>query len=57
MQTGLSQRDLADRVGVTHFAVSNWEAGRRTPRVSEILKLSATLHVSLDWLLLGLDES
>lgn len=29
---GLSQREVADAVGVTGTAVSLWESGKRTPR-------------------------
>ncbi|MFF6939986.1 helix-turn-helix domain-containing protein [Streptomyces lavendulae] len=29
---GLSQQELANAIGVTHQAVSHWEAGIRTPR-------------------------
>ncbi|WP_405597600.1 helix-turn-helix domain-containing protein [Streptomyces sp. NBC_01410] len=29
---GLTQQELADAIGVTRAAISQWEAGTRTPR-------------------------
>ena len=34
---GLSQRDLADRVGVSKNTVSNWETGKSSPRGKEAI--------------------
>lgn len=31
---GLTQQELADAIGVTRAAISQWEAGTRTPRGS-----------------------
>ena len=33
---GLSQRELAERIGTTQSAVSRWEAGRDEPRLSTL---------------------
>jgi transcriptional regulator with XRE-family HTH domain len=49
----MTQQALARHVGVTNFAVSNWEGGRRTPRVGELVEIARALDASLDWLLLG----
>lgn len=31
-QAGLTQQEMADAIGVTRAAISQWEAGTRTPR-------------------------
>lgn len=38
-EAGLSQRELADRIGVSVNSVSNWETGRTSPRRSSVRKL------------------
>lgn len=37
---GLSQEDLADRVGVSRQAVSKWESEQSTPDLEKIIILS-----------------
>ena len=37
---GLTQRELADRLGVTEKAVSSWEVGSSSPRLNKITKMS-----------------
>lgn len=46
-----SQPELAETVGVTKNAVSNWEAGRTRPDLDTIKKLCAAFHTSADTLL------
>jgi transcriptional regulator with XRE-family HTH domain len=53
---GLRQRDLAAACLVTPNAVTNWEAGTRRPKVSELARLLPMLGVDLDWLYLGDDR-
>ena len=52
-QRGLTQRALADAVGVTDKAVSKWESGRGLPDISLVKPLSAALGVSVAELLTG----
>jgi transcriptional regulator with XRE-family HTH domain len=49
---GLTQRKLAERLGVTVQTVSNWETGHREPRMnpSQTLKLCQSLNCSLEQL-------
>lgn len=55
---GLTQKELADRLGVTNKAVSKWETGGGMPDVSVLQELARILEVSVDELLKGikLDE-
>lgn len=50
---GLTQKELAERLGVTNKAVSKWETGGGMPDVSMLKKLSEILEVSVDELLAG----
>jgi transcriptional regulator with XRE-family HTH domain len=47
---GLTQKQVADAVGVTDQSVSNWEAGRFEPRltISQMQALCRVLQCSLD---------
>ena len=49
----LTQRELADRLGVTNKAVSKWELGRSMPDVSLFEPLCQELEISIPELLAG----
>lgn len=55
-RSGLSQSELAVKVGVTNKAVSKWEVGRAKPGTETIRKLAALFHVSVDELLKRREE-
>ncbi len=50
-RAGLSQVDLADKLGVSRQAVSKWETGESNPDVTKIPLLAKEFGVSADWLL------
>ena len=50
-QHGLSQEELAQKLGVSRQAVSRWELGSATPDAGNLLQLSRLLEVSADFLL------
>lgn len=52
-QRGLTQRALAERIGVTDKAVSKWESGRGLPDISLVEPLASALGVSVAELLTG----
>lgn len=52
-ERGLTQKELAERVGVTDKAVSKWETGRGLPDVTLLEPLARALGVSLAELLAG----
>lgn len=52
-EKGLTQRELADKVGVTDKAVSKWECGRGFPDIGILEILSKELDVSITELLNG----
>lgn len=49
-KTGLSQEQLADKLGITRQAISKWEAGSAVPELSKLLALSEVFGVSIDYL-------
>lgn len=50
-RAGLSQSELAAKVGVTNRAVSKWETGVSKPSMETLRKLAALFHVSIDELM------
>lgn len=50
-QSGLTQKQLADRIGVTKSVVSFYELQERSPSPEVLIKLSGIFHVSTDHLL------
>lgn len=50
---GLSQQELANRLGVSASAVGMYEQGRREPPCALICELAALFGVSTDFLLTG----
>jgi len=52
-QAGLTQQQMAERLGVNHSNVSQWESDKHTPQFSAVVKFCEETGVSLDWLVLG----
>lgn len=55
LQEGLTQQQLADRLGVTKSVVSYYELQERYPSPEVLTKLASVFHVTADYLL-GLDK-
>lgn len=53
---GLSQKDLARKIGVKTATIEKWEDDISEPRANRIQMLSGVLGVSLSWLLTGRGE-
>lgn len=47
-KNGLSQEQLAEKIGVSRQAVSKWEGGLSTPELEKIKALSECFQVSID---------
>ena len=47
----LTQKQLADRVGLATSAISSYEAGSRYPTYEILIKFSRIFHVTNDYLL------
>jgi transcriptional regulator with XRE-family HTH domain len=50
-EAGLSQAELADKIGADPGRVSRYEAGRITPSAEALVRLAETLNISIDHLL------
>ena len=50
-EKNMTQQELADKLGITDRAVSNWENGRRLPDLSMITILAKELNVEVSELL------
>jgi len=48
---GMTQKLLADKIGVTSVTIGNWERGIRQPSFELLPKLASTLNTSVDTLL------
>ena len=50
-KANLTQLELADKLGITYQAVSNWERGDTMPDISKLTDLADILEVSVDMIL------
>ena len=46
---GMTQKQLAEKVGVTDVTISRWESGQREPIASDFLRLCEVLGMELEW--------
>lgn len=51
LQAGLTQKDLAAKIGVTKSVISYYELSERSPSPEVLIKLANIFHVSTDFLL------
>ena len=54
-EAGLTQYELAKKIGATQKAISFWELGLNEPKASYIFELAKTFKVTSDYLL-GLED-
>ena len=52
-ENNLTQKDLADKYGVTYQAVSKWETGKNIPDISLLKEISRDFNVNIEDLLEG----
>jgi transcriptional regulator with XRE-family HTH domain len=52
---GISQEELADKVGVSRQAVSKWESEQSMPDIDKIIIMSDFFEVTTDYLLRGIE--
>ena len=54
-EAGLSQTELAGRLGISASAIGMYEQGRREPAVQMLVRLAEEFNVTVDYLLTGKD--
>ena len=47
-ESGLSQEQLAEKIGVSRQSISKWESGTSTPELEKLLALSECFNITLD---------
>ena len=52
---GISQEELADKVGVSRQAVSKWESEQSLPDLGKIITMSDYFGVTTDYILKGIE--
>lgn len=56
LNAGLTQKQLADKMGVTASVVSYYELSERNPSPEVLIKLASIFHISTDYLL-GIEKA
>ena len=56
-KAGMTQEELADRLGVSRQAVSKWESDAAYPETDKIVELCKLFSLSADELLLGAESA
>lgn len=56
LKAGMTQKQLAEKLGVTKSIVSYYELHERTPSPDMLIKISSVFHVTTDYLL-GVEKS
>lgn len=51
IEKNLTQKQIADRIGLAISAVSSYESGTRYPTYETLIKFARIFHVSTDYLL------
>jgi transcriptional regulator with XRE-family HTH domain len=50
---GMSQQQMASRLGVKGTTVNSWEVGKEDPRANRLQMIASLLNVPLLWLIAG----
>lgn len=55
-KSGLTQTELAKKIGVTRSSINGWEMGISIPSIMKLVELAMFFHVTTDYLL-GMDNA
>ena len=51
IKSGLTQNEIANKVGVSGQTILNWENGIYEPKISQLIQLADLFEVSVDYLI------
>lgn len=51
---GMTQRELAEKTGLTEASISRYVSGQRVPNVESLMKICEALMIYSDYLLFGM---
>lgn len=51
LELDLTQEQLGEMIGVTKVSICNWEKGIKFPSTENLIELSKTLNISIDYLI------
>ena len=51
LQAGMTQKQLADKLGITKSVISYYELSERAPSAEMLVKIAGIFHVTTDYLL------
>lgn len=52
-QVGMTQAELAQKLGISYVGVSQWENDLRNPKIETLQRIAAALGVDVNWLMNG----
>lgn len=55
-RAGLSIRDVAKALNLTHVSVGNWERDQTRPKLPNLIEAAVLLDVSIEWLTSGREQ-
>jgi transcriptional regulator with XRE-family HTH domain len=55
IENGLTQRQLAERLGVTHITIGNWENGRNAPSAHQLMALGSVFGIPVERIIFDRD--
>ena len=55
-KTGLTQTDIANKLGISRSAVNSWEMSLTSPSLANLVEMSKIFKVSLDYLVSASDK-
>ncbi|MBQ7377741.1 MAG: helix-turn-helix transcriptional regulator [Clostridia bacterium] len=55
-KVGMTQTDLAQRLGISRSAVNSWEMSLSSPSLQNIVEMTKIFHVNADYLLASSDR-
>lgn len=51
IKSGLTQNEIATKLGVSGQTILNWESGIYEPKINHLIQLADLFHVSVDYLI------